>query len=176
MDAAHFVLGAFLSVLWSFQRVFVKTASGRQRLNVLGALNALTHEMVTVTNETYINSWSVVELMTKLREIHTEGKVVLVLDNARYQACHLVKSAANMKKIELLFLPTYSPNLNLIERIWKFIKKKSLNNVYHDTFKSFSNSILDCISKFSTEHKDELKTLLTWNFQTLEGLQERKAA
>lgn len=176
MDAAHFVLGAFLAVLWSFQRVFVRTSSGRQRLNVLGALNAITHEMVTVTNETYINSWSVVELMRKLREIHPKGKVVLVLDNAPYQACYLVKSGANMLGIELLFLPTYSPNLNLIERVWKFIKKKSLNSVYHATFQSFSSSIVECISKFGTEHKEELETLLTLNFQKLEVTSERKAA
>lgn len=176
MDAAHFVLGAFLAVLWSFQRIFVKTSSGRQRFNILGALNAVTHEMVTITNDTYINSWSVVELMQKLREIHPIGKIVLVLDNARYQACHLVKCGANMLNIELLFLPTYSPNLNLIERVWKFIKKKSLNNVYHKTFQSFSNSILGCISKFGTEYREELKTLLAWNFQTFEQTEERKVA
>ena len=130
VDAAHFVLGAFLAILWSFRRIFVETSSGRYRLNVLGALNAVTKEMITVINTTYINSWSVVELMRKIREIHPEGKIVLVLDNARYQACYLVKSGANMLNIDLLFLPPYSPNLNLIERVWKFIRKKCLNPSY----------------------------------------------
>jgi hypothetical protein len=79
VDAAHFVLGAFLAILWSFRRIFVETSSGRHRLNVWGALNAVTKEMITVINTTYINSWSVVELMRKIREAHPEGKIVLVL-------------------------------------------------------------------------------------------------
>ena len=167
VDAAHFVLGAFLAILWSFRRIFVETSSGRQRLNVLGALNAVTKEMITVINTTYINSWSVVELMRKVREAHPAGKVVLVLDNAGYQTCYLVRSAANMLSIELLFLPPYSPNLNLIERVWKFMRKKCLNCVYFKTFDLFSTAISQCISKFGTEYREELETLLAWNFQTL---------
>jgi transposase len=168
VDAAHFVLGAFLAILWSFRRIFVETSSGRQRLNVLGALNALTKEMITVINTTYINSWSVVELMRKIREAHPTGKVVLVLDNARYQACHLVRASANMQNITLLFLPPYSPNLNLIERVWKFIRKRCLNCVYFKNFDLFSNAISGCIAKFGTEYRGELETLLAWNFQTLD--------
>jgi transposase len=167
VDAAHFVLGAFLAILWSFRRIFVETSSGRQRLNVLGALNAVTKEMITVINTTYINAWSVVELMRKIREAHPEGKIVLVLDNARYQACHLVRSGASMLNINLLFLPPYSPNLNLIERVWKFIRKTCLNCVYFKNFDLFSSAISGCIAKFGTEYREELETLLTWNFQTL---------
>lgn len=168
VDAAHFVLGAFLAILWSFRRIFVETSSGRQRLNVLGALNAVTKEMVTIINTTYINAWSVVELIRKIRELHPpEKRVVLILDNARYQACYLVKSAANMYAVELLFLPPYSPNLNLIERVWKFIRKKCLNCVYFKNFTQFSSAISDCIGKFGDEYQAELQTLLTWNFQTL---------
>jgi len=176
VDAAHFVLGAFLAILWSFRRIFVETASGRQRLNVLGALNAVTKEMVTIINTTYINAWSVIELIRKIRELHPPGKrVVLILDNARYQACYLVRSAARMHAVELLFLPPYSPNLNLIERVWKFIRKKCLNCVYFKDFKKFSAAISDCIGKFGGEYRAELQTLLTWNFQTLTK-PERSAA
>jgi transposase len=147
--------------------MFVKTSSGRKRLNILGALNAVTHEMLTVINETYINAWSVVDLMRKIRAVTPVGKIVLVLDNARYQACYVVRSAARMMQIELLYLPPYSPNLNLIERIWKFVRKKCLNSIYHENFENFSRAIMGCISKFGTEHKEELSTLLAWNFQTL---------
>ncbi len=66
VDAVHFVLGAFLSYLWSFTRLFIKTPSGRQRFNVLGALNAITKEIITVTNDTYITSTQVCELFKKL--------------------------------------------------------------------------------------------------------------
>ncbi|MDE3046416.1 MAG: IS630 family transposase [Verrucomicrobiota bacterium] len=166
VDAAHFILGAFLAILWSFQRLFIKTSSGRKRLNVLGALNAVTHEMITVVNDAYINAWSVVDLMRKIREKTPTGKIVLVLDNARYQACYVVRSAAHMMHIELLYLPPYSPNLNLIERVWKFIRKKCLNCVYHQNFEVFSKAINGCISSFGTEHKEELATLPKWNFQT----------
>lgn len=174
VDAAHFVLGAFLAILLSFQRIFIKTSSGRKRLNILGALNAVTHEMLTVINETYINAWSIVELMRKIRALNPIGKVVLVLDNARYQACYVVKSAAHMMQIELLYLPPYSPNLNLIERIWKLIRKKCLNCTYHESFEIFSRAIMGCISNFDAEYKEELRTLLTWNFQTL--VPQEKAA
>jgi hypothetical protein len=58
VDAAHFVLGAYLGFLWCFERLFVKSASGRQRFNVLGALNAISHELIIVTNETYIKSYN----------------------------------------------------------------------------------------------------------------------
>lgn len=166
------MLGAFLAILWSFQRLFIKTSSGRKRLNVLGALNAVTNEMITVVNEAYINAWSVVELMRKIRLEKPLGKVVLVLDNARYQACYVVRAAAHMMHIELLYLPPYSPNLNLIERVWKFIRKKCLNSVYHESFESFSSTIIGCIGDFKMKHKEELSTLLQWNFQTFHSQEE----
>jgi transposase len=120
------VLGAFLAILWSFQRLFIKTLSGRKRLNILGALNAVTHEMITVINESYINAWSVVELMRKIRAGNPAGRVVLVLDNARYQAYYVVRAAAQMIHTGLLYLPPYSPNLNLIERICKTTHQRKL--------------------------------------------------
>jgi hypothetical protein len=58
MDAVHFVLAPFLGFLWSIARIFIQAPSGRQRFNVLGALNAITHEMITFTNDTYITSQS----------------------------------------------------------------------------------------------------------------------
>lgn len=153
-------------MLWSFTRIFIKTSSGRKRFNVLGALNAVTLQMVTVVNDSYINAWSVAELLKKLRELHPNEKITLILDNAKYQACHVAKSAANMLEIKLLYLPPYSPNLNLIERVWKFIRKKSLNCKYYENFDEFKLAILGCIEKFGGEYREELESLLTWTFQT----------
>lgn len=164
-------MGAFLAMLWSFTRIFIKTSSGRKRFNVLGALNAVTLQMVTVVNDSYINAWSVAELLKKLRELHPNEKITLILDNAGYQTCYVVKSAANMLDIKLLYLPPYSPNLNLIESVWKFIRKKSLNCKYYETFDAFKSAIMDCIEKFSGEHRAELETLLTWPFQTFPSSQ-----
>jgi transposase len=123
VDAAHFVLAPFLGFLWSLTRVFVKAPSGRQRFNVLGALNAITHELVTVTNDTYITATQVCELLYKLAALNLGVPITIFLDNARYQKCALVKATAASLQIELCFLPAYSPNLNLIERLWKFVKR-----------------------------------------------------
>jgi transposase len=175
VDAAHFVYGAFLGCLWSLTRVFVRTPSGRQRFNVLGALDALTHELITVTNETYINALSVCQLLRQLAAQAGGKAVTVVLDNARYQHCALVETEAAALGIELLFLPPYSPNLNLIERLWKFVKKRCLNSRYHADFGVFRGAIQECLAKIGTRHKAELDTLLTLNFQTFEKAQSMTA-
>jgi len=120
------VLAPFLGFLWSFTRYFIKAPCGRQRFNVLGAINAITHELVMITNDTYINSQSVCELLRKIAGLGLTVPITIVLDNARYQKCALVQDLAMTLKIELLYLPSYSPNLNLIERLWKFVKNQCL--------------------------------------------------
>ena len=77
--------------------------------------------------------------------------VTLVLDNARYQKCVLVQQLADELGIELLYLPSYSPNLNLIERLWKFVKKKVLNAKYYEDFGPFKTAIGGCIADAPTE-------------------------
>ena len=93
MDAAHFVFGTFLCCLWSFARVYVRAASGRQRFNVLGAWNAVTRELIAVTNTTVVNSQTMCELLRKIAELGLTGPITLVLDNARYQHNALVKAS-----------------------------------------------------------------------------------
>src|SRR5438128_2814790 len=114
MDAAHFVFAPFLGLVWCFERLFVKAPSGRQRLNVLAALHATTRDIFTVTNLTYITSETVCELLRVLAGAYPGVLITVVLDNARYQRCALVQSLAQRLSIELLFLPAYSPSLNLI--------------------------------------------------------------
>ena len=79
-----------------------------------------------VTNETYINAQSVCDLLHKIAALRLRIPITLVLDNARYQKCAVVMQVAQSLKIELLYLTAYSPNLNLIERLWKFVKKQCL--------------------------------------------------
>lgn len=97
--------------------------------------------------------------------------ITLVLDNARYQKCWLVQELADPLGIELLYLPSYSPNLNLIERFWKFIKQRALYSKYYPDFASFSTAIGDCLADASTTYKEELDSLLTLRFQTFEKTQ-----
>jgi len=172
VDAAHFVLGAFLGFLWSLKPVFIKTPPGRQRFNVLGALNAVTKEFLSITNNTYITSIQVCELL-RLIAASTTIPTTIILDNAKYQRCALVINLAAELKIELLFLPPYSPNLNLIERLWKFTKKNCLNSKYYSNFNSFRDGISGFLDNMHQTHQKDLKSLLTLNFQmfTAEQLQ-----
>lgn len=175
VDAAHFVLGAFLSYLWSFVRVFVRTPCGRQRFNVLGALNAMTKKIITVTNDSYITSIQVCELLRKIAA-STTLPITLVLDNARYQRCHLVMNLAKELGIELLFLPAYSPNLNLIERLWKLVKKECLNSKYYENFALFRNTIQTFLDTMNDTHQKKLDSLLTLEFQMFSEKQFKLAA
>jgi transposase len=168
VDAAHFVLGSFLGCLWCVARLFVRAASGRQRYNVLAALDAVTHRLVRVTNHTYINSESVCTLLRQIAALGLPNPITLVLDNARYQRCQLVQNLARELNIELLFLLSYSPNLNLIERLWKFVKKEMLNSRHHQNYAVFQATIDQCLDELPTTHKMKLETLLTHEFQTFE--------
>jgi transposase len=171
VDAAHFVLAPFLGFLWSLTRVFIQAPAGRQRFNVLGALNAMTHELVTVANDTYITAAQVCELLHKLAALNLGVPISIFLDNARYQKCALVKATAASLQIELCFLPAYSPNLNLIERLWKFVKKQCLYSKYYADFAAFKTAIVECLSQTDTTHKTALNSLLTLRFQLFEKAQ-----
>lgn len=170
VDAAHFVMQPFLGFLWCFVRQFIRAPSGRQRFNVLGALHATTLQVVTFTNDSYINSLSVAKLMCQIAVEFASLPITLVMDNARYQRCRFVMDLATALGIELLFLPSYSPNLNLIERLWKFIKKKCLYSEYYETFTDFKQAIVGCIAETDGEYKQELVSLLTLKFQTFENV------
>lgn len=170
VDAAHFVLAPFLGFLWSFTRLFVKAPAGRNRFNVLGALNAITHELITITNDSYINAQSFCDLLWKIFKLNLDVPITLVLDNARYQKCRIVMELAEDLNIELLYLPAYSPNLNLIERLWKFVKKKCLYSKYYSDFAPFKEAISNCLAHTSDRYKKELDSLLTLNFQTFKNV------
>jgi transposase len=171
VDAAHFVLAPYLGMLWCFVRQFVRAPAGRQRFNVLGALNAITHEIILVTNDEYINANCVCELLRRISALELTIPITLILDNARYQKCHLVMDLAVSLGIELLYLPTYSPNLNLIERLWKFVKKDCLYSKYYKDFALFKQAISSCLAQTHTKHKQALDTLLTLRFQTFKESQ-----
>lgn len=171
VDAAHFVLAPYLGWLWSFARIFIAAPAGRQRFNVLGALNATSHQLVTVMNTTTINADAVCLLLQKLAELSLGIPITLILDNARYQHCAQVMAMAKELKIELCFLPPYSPNLNLIERLWKFVKKECLYSTYYANFTDFKTAISTCLAQTHTTYKKDLDSLLTLKFQTFEKAQ-----
>lgn len=132
----------------------------------MGALNAITHEIITITNETYINAESICELLRKLAALPLNIPITIVCDNARSPKCKLVQELADNLKMEFLYLPSYSPNLNLIERLWKLVKKQCLYSKYYPEFSEFKLAISNFIDTAHQTHKKELNSLLSLKFQT----------
>ena len=159
------MLAPFLGFLWSLTRIFLRAPAGRQRFNVLGALNAITHELVTVTNDTSITATEGCALLHQRAALPLGVPVPRVLDNARYQRCAQVVTLATSLQIELCFLPPYSPNLTLIERLWKFVKKQCLYSPYYADFAAFKTAIVQCLAQTHTTHRTALASLLTLRFQ-----------
>jgi transposase len=168
VEAAHFVHGPFLGSLGCFVRLLIRGPSGRKRFNVLGAIDAITHELTTVCNDTVINAEAVCDLFRALAAWYAGLPLILVLDNTRYQRCTRVQQWAEELRIELLYLPAYSPNLNRIERLWKFVKKECLSCRYFEDFARFKAAIVECLEGVEGKHRTAIKSLLTLDFQTFE--------
>ncbi len=147
----------------------MRAPSGRQRFNVLGALHAITHQLITVTNDSYINATSVCDLLEKIASLGLSTPIPVVMDNARYQRCRLVFETATRLGIELLFLPPYSPNLNLIEPLWRFVRKECLYSTYYEHFDAFKHAITQCLVETMGRHQAALSRLLTLEFQRFES-------
>ena len=111
------------------------------------------------------------QLLGKLAAHVTEGAITVVLDNARYQKCAVVQNYAAALGIELLYLPSFSPHLNLIERLWRFVRKECLYSHYYATFPEFRAALEMCLSTAHRERRLELETLLAWNFQSFRDVQ-----
>jgi transposase len=168
VDAAHCVMGSFLCCVWCLVRLLIRGGSGRKRYSVLGAWNAVTHELVRITTAATVNAETMCDLLKKIAALGLQEPLTLVLDNARYQHCALVMDLAKRLNIHLQFLPSYSPNLNLIERLWKFLKKQVLYGRHYATFAEFCTAIDGCLDKIPTEHRERLDSLMSHKFQTFD--------
>ena len=128
----------------------------------------MTRQLIAVTNTTVVNTETMSELLRKIAALGLTGAITLVLDNARYQHNAAVKALASQLGITLLFLPSYSPNLNLIERLWKFTKRRALYGRYHPKFANFEAAIQEILDGIPTTYAQQLETLMTLNFQQFE--------
>ena len=142
----------------------IKSVSGRKRVNINGLLNANdVTDIVTISSDT-INSQSTQELYQKLIDNNPEkDKIYIICDNARYYKNKALNEWLVNTKIVQVFLPPYSPNLNIIERLWKFLKKEVINTTFYRTFDEFKNGISNFFKNIKN-YKDKLETLLTNNF------------
>lgn len=170
LDASHFVMGSdFLGAIYGKVRRFVTTFSGRQRYNVLGAINFVTKKVTTVTNSTYITATEICEMLRKLSVEYAGKAIHIALDNARYQKCDVVRNLAASLGIELIYIPPYSPNLNPIERLWKFVKGK-LRSKYYDDFSVFKSTIDSIVDGTQTIYKEQIDTLIGEKVQLFDDL------
>jgi len=136
VDAAHFVMGAFLGMVWCFKRLFLKSSSGRKRYNVIGAYSHQDTDLITLTDETYINSDTIVKLLIKIKQAHPDEKVTLVMDNARYQRCKMKVTVAQNLKV-----------------------------VIPDNWQSFFSDVSDSMIYFSNDHGKMSYRLITFCFE-----------
>lgn len=142
----------------------LKTNSGRQRLNLHGALNAETYKVTIIESDT-INHESTIRLLEAIEQAYPMAReILLIVDNARYHFSKQVQAYLENSRIRLIPLPSYSPNLNLIERLWKFFKKKVLYNQYYENLKAFRNA---CIKFFSNidDVSDEMISFIGHEFE-----------
>jgi len=148
------------------QDKLIKSNSGRQRININGALNADTLEVVIRTDDT-INAQSTLKLFQALEQKHPHAvSIFITLDNAKYYKNALINDYLKTSKIKLLFMPPYSPNLNLIERLWKFMRKTILYNKYYEKFSDFKHAVM-LFFQNTAQYRDKLSSLLTKNFQII---------
>lgn len=171
LDPVHQVHNVDNGYCWCLQgergTKTVLSNSGRQRLTIIGAINAMTHQSTTLTTEGNCDGPMMAAFLAEIRRDYPKQKSVFVfLDNARYNHSKLVQAEAKRLRIRLLFLPPYSPNLNLIERLWKFMKKKVTANKYYKTFREFTNAIHDFFKDIG-QYQAELDSLMTMKFEIL---------
>ena len=170
LDASHFVMGCdFLGYIYGKVRRFVLTFSGRMRYNVLGAIDYTTKKVLTVTNESYITATEVCKMLHKISNAYSGKEIHMILDNARYQKCKAVMELAEELAIHLHYIPAYSPNLNLIERLWKFVKGE-LRAKYYSDFGMFREKIDSIIDSTSKENKEKVSQLIGQKIQLFDGL------
>ena len=146
--------------------ITIKSNTGRKRINILGALDIEDFSVTTTLTEETCDSERIVEFLQKIKEKYPHRKIVVVLDNARYNYAIVTRAFAEENNILLLFLPPYAPNLNLIERLWKFTKKHLVNNTYHENFTQFVN-VTDSFFNNLGDYHQELSSLFTQKFQII---------
>ena len=175
MDSVHPQHNTINSRVWiakGTQR-WLPSNTGREHLNINGAYNPVTQQFFQQQAEKITAQVTVKLLKDISANTPTFDKVYIVADNATYNKAKEVKNfLVNQAKIELIYLPPYSPNLNLIERLWKFMKERVIHLRYYSTFGEFRqaiNNFFDNLSYF----KEELKNRITFKFQSFAEAESR---
>jgi transposase len=166
LDAAHLLHAAIPSRGWikRGQSVQIKTNSGRNRLNIREASSPDERDLISLEGCEWCDAERVAQLLQKIRAANPGKRLLIVLDNAPYNHAAPVRDAARKLRIQHLYLPVYSPNLNLIERFWKFLMRKEVRNRYYTTFIKFRKAIQNVLTNIAA-YREELSSLMTEHFQ-----------
>lgn len=171
LDPAHQVYNTVNGYCWQEEGAAgtktISSNSGRKRISIIGAINAVTHQPTTLITEDNCDKEMIKRLLGEIRKDYPEaGRIYAFLDNARYSWNKEVRVEAKKLNIKLIFLPPHSPNLNLIERLWKFLKKKIRKNIYCHTFNKFKKAISGFFKNIK-QYETELEKLLTLKFEII---------
>ncbi len=172
IDAVHPTQSTKLSYGWMkrgrTQVKVVETTGSRTRLNIMDALNLQRIEATVIRDYPTINAKNVVLFFGAIRETYPlSQRIHIILDGAGYHRAEIVQFFAEVLNIRLHYLPPYSPNLNPIERLWKYANEQVRNNVYFPDTKTFRKTLHHFFHVILPEKGQELATRLTDNFQTL---------
>ena len=168
-DGVHLKHNAEAGYAWSLigEPHLIPTNSGRQRYNILGAYCTQTHEHLFILTEDNINQETMIELLWRLRAKHPgNGEIYVVLDNVSYNRAIRVAATSLLYQITLKFLPPYSPNLNLIERLWKLMREKFCKDKYRAAFAQFRTELETFFADLD-QYRSQLVTLLTEKFELI---------
>jgi transposase len=165
VDAVHPQHNPVLGYGWIKRgKVFkILSNTGRRRLNINGAItvNTLRGEF---RFDATINAASAIALFQQIEAANPDApKIIVYCDNARYYRAKAVTEYLETSRIEVIFLPSYSPNLNVIERLWKFFERQVPYNHYYKHFDQFSRACRQFFDELDA-YADQLRTLLTENF------------
>jgi transposase len=171
MDSVHPQHNTVCSKVWTEKgkQRWIQSNTGRQRVNINGVYNPFDQKII-IQQDTTINAEVTKKLLQKVSIQNPQfDKIYIVSDNARYNKCKDIQAfLVAQSKIQMVYLPPYSPNLNLIERVWKIMHEKVIHLKYFDTFPKFKKNIMAFFENFD-KYKEELKSRVTFKFQTFEN-------
>jgi transposase len=176
IDAVHPTFNSKPAYGWirKGKKAEIPANSGRQRLNLNGAVNAETHEVIVTENQKMTGE-STLELLRKIEDYYRNTPwIYVILDQAPYYDCQMVRDYCAKSRIRLIYLPAYSPNLNLIERLWRFMYKHTVNNRYFSSFADFRLELLCFFDRLPTDLFGGLRSLLTMNFSIVSDKDKRR--
>lgn len=174
VDAAHPKHNTRPGYAWIYvgERKEIKSNTGRERLNLNGAIALPTkhHQAfeLIVEDEPTVNDEAMIRLIEQIKEQQPRGKIYLIEDNARYNHSYVMQAyIEQQERVEVVFLPAYSPNLNLIERLWKFYYEKVVQHEYYQNILTFRGATHTFFESLTETFEEELRNRLTDNFQII---------